>query len=1583
MAKKLNKKVAIISIVLVILVMGGIMGAMFGKQIARRLGIGQNPDKALASARQLLEAGDYENAEKEFGRAFAFGKTDAYKIERLFDMAEFHLIDNDQHQADWRKARGCWDKIVQIDPDNIEAREKTLDFFYQVAEAGDDRVWKNVNEQTTELLEALERQQIQPDAELLIKHAQSLLSMAQRGETTDRGQLLTQSKDLVDELIETHPENQELYLLRAQCDLLQGQMDQLAGIRNAEEKSRQNAFQWLETGIDKADDKAAATANLLMFKLQRVAAEPNEIDNLRNEIAARTESLPLNAELLMVKSIAYENTGNSPLEAELNQAIEAMRQARQLDPENMEYTIRMFRLLYRKGMALNDPDAVADAIDLAEEALTMPGTQDTAGPQQGRNRQYRLFVHSFLAEVYLDKAYQAEGQNDTDAAAEWTQKAKPHIDSLKNEIGTAENPMVQKFEGMLALAEGRQTQAIRLMYKAYEQAKALDQQGQPSDIDPVLCTTLAGLMRQKGQLGMEREFLEKAVFNRKRQLLQKPEILLDYAQVLANLRGWKGVLTMVNAYQNRYGTTLRSRTLQAQALIAQNQFDEAEEVLSAMPADEPVTRQLSINLQTAKINQILRGDQKPGEEMLDPTAEQKEQIEKLRTQRSRLLQQWLDEDIRTVDAQTLIGACQDLIRSDEIQAAGKLMDQYLAEHPDNVPVSILRLRAGEDNPLNTSSEELYTIQEKVFSALEDPVKRHVALSQLYRNQGRFEQARATLEEIPQDLAKDNPAVLQAQFETAVQEENIPQAESLLRTIRAQNIDGCEGNLFAAEVQFMKGDYQLALRRLDEALAIQPLAGQIYYLKGRVYEKLEDYEAAIESFQAAQQMDPLNGTYVRSKASVIYARNVKLGSKTTPQQQAEAQQAITQAMILNPNDWRLQSVYAEAISEDNPDQALSLRQLLLKNYPTVENALMLGNMAARLAKSEWDSAKRSGLMDLAGKAYQQAIQIDPENETAMQVYADYLHQTGQGQDVTEVLKDDDNLLWKYYIRNSQFEKAQDILKTLIEKNPDDTDVMRGLVLAAEGMGDRQQVKQYLDRLMELDDSKESELWLFQKYLDNGFTAQVEKRLDSFKERYPQETIPLLIEAWVKMRNGNLEESLSLTNRYLETETENPSAWRLRGRLYRLMNQPQKAISDLQRSKRIKADPMVRLELASVFKETGNMPGAIGELKDGLNDPQTPSQLWFTLESIYQDMDDQAELDNFYTSILEKFPNNIFWLYRIGSYYQQQGSVTKAYRYLKQAWDLSLQQENQELSVLMAYMQSLYDMEKYDEAFTMAAEYIDTPAAPGAYTYMAQVQFKQNQPDKAVESFRKALDKAGTNDRLQTLILESMLKTVGRQTVEDWIAEKLPQDTAYLPAQLLAYRLALQEERFNKAAEHIDQCIEILGQDQPAWLSLAIKKGNALIMAYTKTADKDYLNRSILLFEAMVQEQPNNPSLLNNLAYLLLDNDQQIETAIDYARKAHQSDTDNPVYLDTYAFALCKVGRYREAEHNLLRALQLNEVAGIPIPWDMYHHLAMAYQGQGNARQALENYQKALEAADDVPQEDKQQLTEQIEILKQAI
>jgi tetratricopeptide (TPR) repeat protein len=644
--------------------------------------------------------------------------------------------------------------------------------------------------------------------------------------------------------------------------------------------------------------------------------------------------------------------------------------------------------------------------------------------------------------------------------------------------------------------------------------------------------------------------------------------------------------------------------------------------------------------------------------------------------------------------------------------------------------------------------------------------------------------------------------------------------------------------------------------------------------------------------------------------------------------------------------------------------------------------MLGNMALRMARTEWDAAKKSGLIELAGGAYRKGMEIEPTNESVRQAYADYLQFTQQEEKALDLIKDDENMLWKFYLRTGQFEQAETLLKALRQKNPEDPLLIQGLIAAIQATGKRDEIKPYLERLGELDETQETELFILQKYIDNGFTREAEKRLASFKERYPDDTTALLIEAWTTMGKGQLGEALTLTNRYLETDTNNAGAWRLRGRLYRLMNQPRKAVDDLQRSKNLQDTLEVRMELATVYTQLNQETAAIGELVPSLDDPQTPMRVISMLESLYGRYNRIPDLEKLYASMLDKNPENPYWYQRSGTYYLNQKDFPKALSLLEKAMDMSMTDGQPNASALDLYLEGLTQSEHYDKAIAVGSRYIDGPLGHIAYGHIGEAQAQLNQKQKATESYYKALTKAGTNENILQGVMQSMLTHVGQEAVTAWIEDHLAADSAALPVHVLASRLAQIQGSYNKAIEHRDKCIEIVGRDNPNYLGHAINKVNLLIMAYTKTSDRQYLERAIDLNGQLLEIQPGNASLLNNMAYLLADNNQQLDTALDYARKAHQSDPGNPIYLDTYAYAQGKSGRYEQSKENLLWAMQIYEAAAQPVPWDLYKHLAMAYEGLQEVDQAIEMYQKALDASEQMSEREKEEMQQIIARLKQS-
>ncbi|MHC5000536.1 MAG: tetratricopeptide repeat protein [Planctomycetota bacterium] len=752
MAKKLNKKVAIIGIILVALIIAGGIGMFVALKIHR------SPGRALKLSQQALEAGDYEEAEKQLGRSYAFGETDEYKIDRLFELAEFHLINNDDHEANWTKTMGCWKKITSIDSQNLVARRKILDFYYESADAGTASAWGTVEEFTGELIDILEAQGTEPDLFLLTARAKALLSVAQRGGTTDRRGPLDECIAVLNQLIEAEPQNSEYYQLMASAMTVEGELDALMGMIDAEKKAQDKALGFLETGVEQSDDPATAVADLMLFKMQTSANEPNALEDIRAEIDERSKEIQPNDKLWLVTSIAYETPGKLSAESEINRAIEAIRQAHELKPDDFEYTLRMARLMYRKGNAFSDSDAIDDALQIAEDAMSLDEVQGVPGPLQGRNLNYRFTLNAFLADLYLEKALAAK-ELDMDAEVQdLVQKAEERIAEMVDALGSTDNPMVQKYQGFIALAKGQESEAIRLLYKAYEAGKALDQPGERSNVDSRVCVALAQIAKQQGQFGLQNQFLSGAFASRDGYLLQNPQLLLEYAQVAKQFGGWRVVKQLAQVYQGRYGANEQSRALEIEASIALGEFDKAKELLSSYegPSAEKRRYELAIAAsQTGRLKQTIVSAQEEGEE---PTPEQAQELEALREKRNALLAEVLKTTPEALDTRILSRICADLIQNEQAQLAIEYLDTYISANPDVLNLMVLRLQAQQDDPMNLTPEERMQLREQAIDSLSDPKVKALLLANQYRSQGEYEKATQALEQDSQVDADETKRV---------------------------------------------------------------------------------------------------------------------------------------------------------------------------------------------------------------------------------------------------------------------------------------------------------------------------------------------------------------------------------------------------------------------------------------------------------------------------------------------------------------------------------------------------------------------------------------------------------------------------------------------------------------------------------------------------------------------------------------------------------------------------------------------------------------------------------------------------------
>lgn len=1571
MAKKVNKKV-----VLIVLIVFGIMGlaaAGLGFKFLQE----RNPEYCLNKAQQTLEADDYQTAEKFFGRAVVFTKNDPEKIQRYFDLAEFHLIQNDRHEPNWRKALGCWSAVINIDPKHKEALQKLLDYFYEGADLGGAQLWKPVQEYSEKLLE------VTPEGDpeynkVLLAFARSNLAIAELGGTTTRQESLDEAVKDFNKLLEADPSDERLYLYLAQAAGVQAQIDEDRGLPNARRTANAKGLAYLEQAVAQNENNAAAWAQLFQFRLG--VGDPNRIDALREEIAAKIRTLPPSVKLFMAQSASYDHTGQLGRREEMDCSIAAIREALRLEPDNVDAQLKLIYMLYRKGCNFEEPSLRQEAIETAEAALNLSDVRDIPGPRQSYRTQNRYRILSFLTRAYLEKALEARtaGKSESDITP-WLSKAQSYSDSITQILGASEHLEVQKWQGIIALAEGKKELGLRTLYKAYQQAKALDRPNQPSQVDPFLCYILARQMSDEGLVGLRQEFLTNALFNRNSIGMEKPDAILDFCRILITTRSYPLAVRFVKEYETIYGVTAESRQIHLQAAAQGGFFEEAEEILEQMPADQADTLEGRFLLLQRKAAS-LRGQ---AADERDAAAKEKleDQITAVEKDLWAVMQQLLETDPSRIRENDFLMLCRRQINQGNAAMIRPVVETYLKHSPQSFSVLLLRRELQEADPQAITAEQRQGYLLEVLQAQPDSVSRDLALGEHYLSSGQSETA---LNHFRRAYEKDkqSTAALRSYFEILLQTQAYDTAKELIQEARRLNIDGCEGGLLAAQLAFVQEDWAAALRRLEECLNLRPLLPEAYLLRSRVHLAQDNINGAVEAITTAVQMNPVNPSILVQWASILNERNRQLGSKVTQEQKQQALMSVRLALAFNSGNMELQSLYAELISEVNPLEGLAIRQRLFEIRPSTLYGIMLGNMAVRLSQQTDDSARREALMEIAGDAFKKAYELNPADEWGRNTYAEHLRRIGRGEEAVRLLESSSGSLWRFYLRDGQYEKAIEVLEKLHAENPDDYEVLQGLILAYQGQGDREKMKDYLGRILQKAATSQEELWVLQRYLDAGLADLIRDRMVSFEERYPDEPSILLLKGWHEMNSGNLEEALRLTNRFLENNTQHSGAWRLRGRIHRLMGQYREAVNALQRSKNINPEPGVQMELANVYLENKQVDVAIGELRDGMDQPQAPLQIRLMLEKLLKEQNRLTELKTFYRQTLEKYPESVFWLIRTGRFYLDQKDYALALPLMQKAWEQSRTSGPGNVEALDFYLETLFQSEQYDKLLSIANELVDGPFAPIVYAQLAQTQAKLGNTPLAVENYRKALDRAGNNGIILEGILTNLLGQIGPQVAVQWANEKISQDPASNPGRFILMKLAILTGQYNQAIEHLDRVIGSVGSEDPRWISYLQQKAEILGMAYVKTSDRQYLDDLTAAFEAILEKQPENVTVMNNLAYLLLDSNQQPQRALRYATEAVQRAPDNATFQDTYALALYRNDRPEEALKALLRSIQISEVSGEAVSWEVYKHQGMILEKLNKLTEALDVYQKSLDNPS-TPEAERESLRQIIQGLTQTI
>lgn len=1615
--KRLNKKVALIGSGIFVLVLLAAIGVILHWSSDPEKFI-KDGDSAIIAARETVDEKikkeTYKRAERNYHKARSRAKKDSLKIEILSKLVDLY-IETDQ----WRYVPGCWSRIINIKPENIEARFGLFKYVYIVADSGTNPYWRDVASQASEFIELAENADLlmedtakwQPsgmrekeprsDARqclgpyLYLRRGRANLELTALGAVTDQDELLASAIDDFKKTQELEPNNVETYRYLAQAVKLKGQF--LASKGNTEEmdKAAVQARELLKQAVKIAPADPKAYINLLREKLTQSsnAAQPQEqIQLLEDEYLSLVKQFPSSAQAYLALSEFYRiNLEN------LDEAIKAIQKAIQLDKENVIYAIHLADLLYRRFSIYRQTQDLYTAIEVAKNALTLPDAQENTGPQQRTNIMNRASLFIFLANCYIEQILEPCEKRTVAQKQQWLTNAEQTVYEIEQLFGSGEDVQVVKWRGMLELAKGNQNDAIRKLYVAYEQLKALrpPQPPWPRDIEfAQLSYTLAKYFKHTTETGAVAEFLASAL--RSGITLVKPEARLDYVEVLLKLNVWTVAADNINIYEQYLSANARSQTLRINALLGAGQFDEAEKELAKMAGaypDDPNTIKLNLALVQAKIRQVQRAIRQKKLKEVSPIFPQSPDTPEKETDRLKGSEQLMTDELKRYWI-----------------VCAELVEKLLPTEPDNTTLLIYEQMLYEPEPHMISQQRHKEIEEQALSKTADPIRRSINLGVFYQKHNELDKAAVEFKKVfSSDLVRDEfhqkkdtldamrttqyEIVTTHLFDIALQKKDWQYAEQIAETVQRENLDGCGGQFFSAHLAVAKEQYQNALAKLNECLKQRPVFSHALILRSTANDALGNEHASIEDAQNAAALNPLDVTIAKVLANAMYQRDKKLGANVSSDHIFETRAALHRVLRAKPGDLQTLSFYAEYISDDEPLRALAIRQNLQKIAPSVQNAVLLARLAMKMALSETDEERKEGLLAIADSSFEQAQAMAPENRAVIEARAKYYERIGQQEKAKQLLMQDKKLLWSHYFRSGRFDDARQLLEQLYKSQSKDINVVKGLLLVAEKQADREAALKYSEELLLLEGSVENHLAQIQTFLNMGLVKEAEFKLQSFKEKYPQESRALLFEAWLAMRQGQLKTALQLTNRNLEGNQNDAGAWRLRGQTSLLMANYEQAISDLKMSKSLSDEPVTRIALAKAYRRTGRYEDAITELKNTIDMTGAPMEGRLLLEQIYVQLGRKEALNKFYNDTLQILPDSVLWYNRVGAFALSEGEFDRAEKLYKQAWQKSRNNGKGDTTAFDGYLKALvlgagtagtgtWNPGKLDKVFEEGRKYVDSDFTSVAYFAMAEAKLKLDDKATAIQYCRKAVDKAGTSEILVAHTLQRMYAILGVEEALTYCKEKLEANPDSLAANFAMFNLTKINSEYNKAVGYIDKCLLIIGPDSTNRVGYIMKKAEILTLAYHKTSDNNYLKKAIAEYESLLVEMPNNTSVLNNLAYMLADINERLTEALQYAERSLQARPNRPDFLDTHAYVLHKNGRDSEAAESLQAALQQYESQQVQIPPDVYEHLGMVNEKLGAQAEAIDAYKQALLiGADNLPGATEQRIMSAIERLSQ--
>jgi tetratricopeptide (TPR) repeat protein len=279
------------------------------------------------------------------------------------------------------------------------------------------------------------------------------------------------------------------------------------------------------------------------------------------------------------------------------------------------------------------------------------------------------------------------------------------------------------------------------------------------------------------------------------------------------------------------------------------------------------------------------------------------------------------------------------------------------------------------------------------------------------------------------------------------------------------------------------------------------------------------------------------------------------------------------------------------------------------------------------------------------------------------------------------------------------------------------------------------------------------------------------------------------------------------------------------------------------------------------------------------------------------------------------------------YRQLGDQKKAEKHLLEAFRDPEMEVSNKVGILAAYREELPNPKINDLAIELGNLLIELhPDSPNAWAVVADVFQALDKKKEAAHHYRESLKLEDSN----FLVWHNIIQLYAELEAMDSVVYYSENALELFPNQAILYYFNgvayFQKKQYKRSIQILEQGKKYASSDQ-AFVSAF---NGMLGEAYNGA--EDYV-KSDKAFEAALDFDPDNYTLLNNYSYYLALRKTNLESAEKMAEKVAKAHPNNATFLDTYAWVLYVRGKFKEAKRVMEQALRSEAEVGA-VHFDHY-------------------------------------------------